>query len=246
MTDKKKYSRIRAELFAGLMPALVLACSLGLRRPVQEVPVVGGVPETSQDDPAQQADTGSEQAPQIALTFDDGPHSVYTPRLLDGLKERGIPATFFVLGENIEGNEELLERMNQEGHLIGNHTYHHVKLDSLQHDTAVEEIQKTSMLVEKITGQGTEFIRPPFGIWNKTLEYDVTMLPALWNIDTRDWTTKNVPVTVEKVMDGAADQGIILFHDCYASSVEAALRAVDLLLEQGYEFVTVDQIILPP
>lgn len=187
-----------------------------------------------------------ELAPQIALTFDDGPHPVYTAQILDGLKERGVTATFFVLGENIEGNEELLERMSQEGHLIGNHTYNHVKLNSLQHEAAVNEIEKTSELVKKVTGEGTEFVRPPFGLWNKTLEYDVTMLPALWNIDTLDWTTKNVPATVGKVMKQAADQDIILFHDCYASSVEAALRAVDLLLEQGYEFVNVDRIILTP
>lgn len=186
----------------------------------------------------------SDTAPQIALTFDDGPHPVYTEQILDGLKERGVKATFFVLGRNIEGNESVLERMHAEGHLIGNHTYNHIKLDSMEQDQAVEEIEKTSSKVEEITGEGTEFIRPPFGIWSSSLEYEVTMLPVLWNIDTLDWTTKNVPVTVGKVMDQADDQGIILFHDYYASSVESALRAVDLLLEQGYEFVTVDELIL--
>lgn len=291
-------------MIAGLMPALVLACGLGISDPVREsisdhgdavareresisdhgdavareresvsdygdavvreresVSDHGDAVAREQENALDYEDTGAlgqeelpaiqaaceiEQAPQIALTFDDGPHPVYTARLLDGLKERGVSATFFVLGENIEGNEALLERMTREGHLIGNHTYHHVKLSSLQHDAAVEEIEETSALVEAVTGQGTEFIRPPFGIWNKTLEYDVVMLPALWDIDTLDWTTKNVPVTVGKVMDDAADQDIILFHDCYASSVEAALQVVDLLLEQGYEFVTVDQVILPP
>ena len=136
--------------------------------------------------------------------------------------------------------------MHREGHLIGNHTYSHIKLNCLEHQEAVWEIEETSLLVEEVTGSGTEFIRPPFGIWNKTLEYEVTMLPVMWTIDTLDWTTKNVPETVGKVMKQADDQSIILFHDCYASSAEAALRSVDLLLEQGFEFVTVDQVILAP
>lgn len=188
----------------------------------------------------------TEKAPQIALTFDDGPHPVYTEQILDGLKERGVTATFFVLGENIAGNEAIVERMYQEGHLIGNHTYSHMKLDCMDHQCAVEEIQETSKLVEQITGSGTEFVRPPFGIWNKKLEYDVNMIPVMWTIDTLDWTTKNVAETVRKVLEQAEDQSIILFHDYYASSVEAALQAVDVLLERGYEFVTVDNIVLVP
>lgn len=210
--------------------------------------VTGGVRsiETSQVQELEQPAELAQAAPQIALTFDDGPHPTCTPLLLDGLKERGVPATFFVLGENIPGNETILERMSQEGHLIGNHTFHHVKLNTLSREKAAQEIGTTSALVEEVTGKATEFIRPPFGIWNKSLEYEVIMLPVMWDIDTLDWTTKNVPVTVEKAVSQAGDQKIILFHDCYASSVEAALRCVDLLQEQGYEFVTVDQIVLAP
>ncbi len=195
--------------------------------------------------PAQEPDAPAE-ASQIALTFDDGPHPVYTEQILDGLKERGVTATFFVLGENIAGNEAILERMYQEGHLIGNHTYSHLKLDCMDQSCAVEEIRKTSQLVEQVTGEGTEYVRPPFGIWSRELEYDVTMLPVLWTIDTLDWTTKNVPATVNKVLKQAKDQDILLFHDCYASSAEAALRVVDELQARGYEFVTVDRIILAP
>lgn len=188
----------------------------------------------------------SETAPQIALTFDDGPHPVYTEQILNGLKERGVTATFFVLGENIAGNEAILEQMHAQGHLIGNHTFSHVKLNCMDHQCAVKEIEETSRLVEQITGTATEYVRPPFGIWNRELEYEVTMLPVMWDIDTLDWTTKNVPATVKKVLDQAEDQSIILFHDCYASSAEAALRVVDELLARGYEFVTVDRMILAP
>ena len=184
--------------------------------------------------------------PMVALTFDDGPHPEYTPLLLDGLRERGVTASFFILGRNVEGNEELLLRMKQEGHLIGNHTYNHTKLDDLTKQEAAEEIEKTSRAVEHVLGEGTEFIRPPFGVWDRELEYEVTMLPILWSVDTRDWTTKNVADTVRKAAGQAKDQDIILFHDCYESSVEAALQTVDLLLERGYEFVTADRIILAP
>ena len=192
------------------------------------------------------AENAGQLHPQIALTFDDGPHPIYTAQLLDGLKERGIHATFFVVGENIEGNETVLKRMRQEGHLIGNHTYHHVNLEQEKLDQAVVEIGRTSSIVEQVTGQGTEFVRPPFGSWPQDLEYQVMMLPVLWDVDTLDWMTQNADVTVRKVISQAADQKIVLFHDCYAASVEAALRCADELKARGYEFVTADRLILAP
>ena len=92
--------------------------------------------------------------PRIALTFDDGPHPVYTPKLLDGLKERNVKATFFVVGKNIEGREDIIKRMDEEGHLIGNHTYDHVKITGLPEEEACAQITKTSELVKEITGLG--------------------------------------------------------------------------------------------
>lgn len=110
------------------------------------------------------------RAPRVALTFDDGPHPIYTKRLLDGLQSRGIRATFFVVGENISGSEELIRRMAGEGHVIGNHTYSHIKLSGITDAEACGEVQKTDALVRELTGSGTEFIRPPFGVgkrrWN--------------------------------------------------------------------------------
>lgn len=181
--------------------------------------------------------------PKIALTFDDGPHAVYTERLLDGLKERGVKATFFVIGKNVEGNEELILRMDEEGHLIGNHTYDHVRITDLSTEKACDQINKTSDVIKAITGKDTEFVRPPFGSWDETLEC-VPMFPVLWTVDPLDWTTKNVDQVVSKVVKKTGEEDIILLHDCYSSSVEAALRIVDLLLAEGYEFVTVDELIL--
>ena len=182
--------------------------------------------------------------PRIALTFDDGPHPVYTPKLLDGLKERNVKATFFVVGKNIEGREDIIKRMDEEGHLIGNHTYDHVKITGLPAEEACAQITKTSELVKEITGKNTEFVRPPFGAWDKKLECGFEMFPVLWSIDPLDWTTKNVDAVVQKVLSRAEENSIILLHDYYDSSVEAALKIVDALLERGFEFVTVDELVL--
>ena len=109
---------------------------------------------------------GSEKK-KIALTFDDGPSASCTPVLLDGLKERGVHATFFLIGENVEkeGNAEIVRRMYEEGHLIGNHTYHHVEITRVGDETAYQEIKTTNEVIEAITGEAVEYMRPPFGAW---------------------------------------------------------------------------------
>lgn len=181
---------------------------------------------------------------EIALTFDDGPHPVCTAKLLDGLKERGVHATFFVVGENIPGNEDLIERMEAEGHLIGNHTYDHVKISDLSAQDACRQVEKTSELVRGITGHHTEFVRPPFGAWKKNMECSFTMIPVLWDVDPLDWTTSDASLVVDRVVSEVEDQDIILMHDCYESSVQAALEIVDILRERGFQFVTADRLVL--
>lgn len=184
------------------------------------------------------------EAPRVALTFDDGPNSEHTRTLLDGLKKRGVKASFFLMGKNIEGNEDLVKRMHDEGHLIGNHTFDHVQLNKLSNDKACEQITKTSNRIYEITGEYTTFIRPPFGEWKKDLDCVVTMIPVLWDIDPLDWKTDNVDKVVSRVEKDVEDGDIILLHDNYASSVEAALRIVDDLSKQGYRFVTAEELLL--
>ena len=182
--------------------------------------------------------------PEVALTFDDGPDAVWTPKLLDGLKERGVHATFFLLGQSVEGNEAVVKRMQEEGHLIGNHTYSHAELTKLPEDEAREEVVKTSRAICEVTGVWPSFVRPPFGEWPDGLEFRVTMIPVKWTVDSRDWYTKNTAVIVQDVLDAAEPGDIILMHDRYETSVEAALQIVDALTEKGYDFVTVDELIL--
>ena len=188
--------------------------------------------------------SGVKEKPSIAITFDDGPSGRYTGRLLDGLKERNVKASFFLIGENAEENPVLVERIYKEGHLIGNHTYSHVQMTHLSEEAAVREIEKTDQVISAITGEHVAYMRPPFGAWQRELEVRMEVLPVLWSVDPLDWTTENVDEIVSKVVTEVEEGDIILLHDCYASSVEAALRIVDILQKEGYEFVTVDRLLI--
>ena len=188
------------------------------------------------------ADIGEEK--RIAITFGDGPHRLYTPKLLDGLKERGIHATFFLVGENIGNNEALVKRMAEEGHLIGNHTFSHVQLTKMKKEDACREVQQTNERICAVTGAPVLYIRPPYGSWNDELQEEIPMTVSLWNLDSEDWKSQNTGKIVELVESEAKEGSIILLHDIFDTSVEAALRIVDDLTAQGYTFVTVDELLL--
>ena len=179
----------------------------------------------------------------VALTFDDGPHPTYTEELLDGLKERGVKATFFVLGEHVELYPELILRMQEEGHLIGNHTYSHLQLKEGNWEEYRAELIKTNEAIYEITGEEACYVRPPYGSWDKSFEQELNMFPVLWTVDSRDWCTRDEVGVVKKVVQETQEGDIILMHDYYASTVTAALTVVDELKGQGYTFVTVEEIL---
>ncbi|MEG2349014.1 MAG: polysaccharide deacetylase family protein [Hungatella sp.] len=181
---------------------------------------------------------------QIALTFDDGPHAVYTPRLLEGLKKRGIQATFFLIGESVDGKEEIVRRMYEDGHLIGNHTHSHVQLTRENLAAARQEINAANRKICEITGEMPVYIRPPFGSWSEELEDVVPMTVVLWTIDPLDWKVQNTSKVVRHILKHAEDGSIILLHDVYGTSVDAALEVIDTLTRQGYNFVTVDELLI--
>lgn len=164
--------------------------------------------------------------------------------MLKVLEQEQVPATFFLLGENAEQYGEQVRMIAEQGHLIGNHTWRHVQVTSLPKEEAEEEILAVSSLVEKLTGNGTSYVRPPFGIWDPELEEELDMIPVLWTIDTLDWTTQNVDWIVEKTVQDAGENDIILMHDSYESTVQAAERIIRRLKAEGFEFVTVDQVIM--
>lgn len=186
---------------------------------------------------------GETSPKKVALTFDDGPHPFYTEQLLDGLAERGVQVTFFVTGQNAKDYPELIQRMQEEGHLIGNHTYHHVQLTATNGSEFAEEIVLTNEVIEEITGQEICYIRPPYGSWDKKYEEELNMFPVLWTVDPLDWCRTDVSGIVKNVICGIEENDIILMHDQYKSSVTAALKIVDELLGEGYTFVTVEEIL---
>ena len=239
---KKKRNR---QIIYCIFLAVLILMGLFLKKKSDRIQAVN-----SQNAVSEQAEKKSdleqeeELPPRVALTFDDGPHRIYTKNLLDGLRERGVKATFFVVGENIPGNEDLIQQMEADGHLIGNHTYDHADISKLSDEENCRELQKTSDLVKEITGYGTAYVRPPFGNWKDTMDCRVTMISVKWTIDTLDWKSKNVTEIIGKVMQQISDHDIILMHDYYETSVEAALQIVDRLQQEGYEFVTVEDLIL--
>ncbi len=180
--------------------------------------------------------------PLVALTFDDGPRGATTGPLLDGLALREVPATFFLVGERIQGNEELIRRMALDGHQIGVHTYGHVILKSLSRQDFDLQVGKTRALLTDVLGEGEFWLRPPYGMIDRTDAQWAGSPLVLWSVDPEDWKDSDVDRIVAAVLEHVGDGDIILMHDIFHSSVDAALRVVDALLSQGYCFVTVEQL----
>ena len=197
----------------------------------------------SGEEPDNSGDTLQEKK-KVALTFDDGPDSECTPMLLDGLAERGVKATFFVIGKQAQEQPQVMERIVREGHLLGNHTYNHVDIRHMTETAAKEELKKANEVIVKYTGEEPCFLRPPFGNGTKKLEKAVEMIQVLWTIDTMDWACQNEEKICSTVYREIEENSIILMHDEYPTSVRAALRIIDKLQKDGYEFVTVDKVVL--
>lgn len=197
-------------------------------------------------DSVRSQNVSDEVKPVVALTFDDGPNASSTPILLDGLRERKVRATFFLIGENVEKdeNEKIVKRMYEEGHLIGNHTYTHCNLSKLETGEAKKELEQTDTVIEKITGKQPVFVRAPYGELPVDGEQDLNRIYIGWTVDPLDWMTEDAGAVVKTVVEEINPGDVILLHDCYPSSVQAAIRIVDLLQGKGYEFVTVDHLIM--
>ena len=177
----------------------------------------------------------------VALTFDDGPRRCTTERLLDGLKERGARATFFLIGQQIEDNADLVARMAEEGHQVGNHTWSHQRLDSVLPDAAAQEVARTDAALEALLGEGEYWLRPPYGQGAEGADFDVPMVK--WSVDPRDWESRDTGKVTQAILDCVKPNSILLLHDIYPTSVEAALRVVDRLQAEGYWFVTVEELL---
>ncbi len=178
----------------------------------------------------------------IALTFDDGP-SNYTEQLLDGLLEYEVNVTFFVIGNKAEKKPDIVKRAFEEGHLIGNHTYNHLDFYKSDIEEIKESIIKGEEVVEEIIGEKPMFLRPPYG------HVGIVQLKLLdsffikWSASTYDWYKEDEEFVYNRIMNEAKDGAIILLHDTKKTTVEAVLRAIPELLDQGYEIVRVDDLL---
>lgn len=179
----------------------------------------------------------------VALTFDDGPRSGTTSRLLDGLKARDASATFFLVGEQITANQDLVLRMCREGHQIGNHTWSHQRLTEATPEQLVQEVDRTAALLETLTGPGSYWLRPPYGMVSPAAEEHITVPLVKWSVDPRDWESRDTEKVVQAILETVQPNSIILLHDIYPTSVEAALRIVDILQQRDYCFVTVEELL---
>ena len=183
--------------------------------------------------------------PFVALTFDDGPMPPYTTAILDMLKERDIRATFFLLGIQIERHPDLVLRMYEEGHQIGNHSMGHPNFAYLNRTQIIDEIYNTNRLIRDITGYTPTILRPPFGIQDATVlsvaeEFDLSII--LWSIDPQDWRYRDAQKVSTHVAQRVIDGSVVLLHDIRQPSVDATLRIIDSLIADGFTFVTINEL----
>lgn len=177
----------------------------------------------------------------IALTFDDSPNGENTARLLDGLKERGAHATFFVIGQQLDGQEELLRRMSVEGHQIGNHTWTHRRLD-ISLAVGAKELERTERALCAELGGSGYWIRPPWGFASADTLREADSPLIYWSLDTEDWRVLDAKKVARCIIENVRDGDIVLLHDSYGSSVDAALAAIDELSARGFAFVTLEEL----
>ena len=179
----------------------------------------------------------------VALTFDDGPWPGTTRVLLDGLKEREAKATFFVIGKQIATRPELIQRMVQEGHQIGLHTWDHVALRGLGAGEVSRQLEKSRAALVELVGEQDFMLRPPYGFVDETVKQCAGGPIICWSVDTEDWRDEDVARIVKAAVEDVRDGDIILMHDIFRSSVDAALECVDELQRRGFALVTVEELV---
>ncbi len=185
--------------------------------------------------------------PYVALTFDDGPDATTTPQLLDILKEKGVKATFFVLGQRVEANPAIVARAAAEGHEIGNHSYDHKFFTRIGLDGVKSQIERTNAAIEAATGKKPTLVRPPYGNTDpeisRLLNANYGMTIVLWDVDPLDWKIFDSANITSEVLKNVRPGSIVLSHDVHATTVRSVANTIDGLRAKGFQFVTVSELI---
>lgn len=181
--------------------------------------------------------------PMIALTFDDGPNGKNTSKILDILQKNNSVATFFVVGRRLEVDKEIIKRMNNMGCQIGNHTANHKDLTKLSPKEINSELWLVNKKIKEIIGKQPTVVRAPYGAINNTVKTAAPYPFIMWNIDTRDWKTRNAKAIEKEVIGKVKDGDIILMHDLYDSTAAACEIIIPALVKQGFQFVTVEELL---
>lgn len=177
----------------------------------------------------------------IALTFDDGPN-YNTSKVIDVLNKYDIKATFFVLGSRARNNKDILKKMADSGMEIGNHTYNHLLLTKYDENKIRSEIEDTSEVIYSATKKKPKLLRPSYGSVNNKIKKVANMPIIIWDIDTLDWKYHNSKRITSRVVNKVRDGDIILMHDIYSASLNALSNIIPILQDNGYEFVTIDEL----
>lgn len=179
--------------------------------------------------------------PMIALTFDDGPYTKVTRKILKTLKANNGCATFFVMGNRVEMYSDTLRMAYDQGNQIGSHTYDHKDLREMSVKGIEKELNKTNQEVKKVIGCETTALRPPYGNVNDRMRKTIKVPMIYWSVDSEDWKSRNA-AKVLKRCKSVQDGDIILFHDLYPSTAAAIKKLVPRLVKQGYQLVTIDEL----
>lgn len=180
--------------------------------------------------------------PMVALTFDDGPGK-YTDTLLKCLDENNSAATFFVLGQLTSSYPDTVKKASEIGCEIANHTWDHQNATVIGASETASSVKRTSDAVKEIIGKPTYLYRPCYGAYTQDTLKEVGIPAIMWSIDTLDWKTKNADSTYNTVMNKVYDGAIILMHDIHQPTVEACVRLIPALIEEGYQLVTVSELL---
>ena len=182
--------------------------------------------------------------PMVALTFDDGPHAVYTDQILDILEKNGAVATFFEVARNLPKAPDAVRRAVDLGCEIGSHSYRHANLGKMDQAAQQADQAAADAIFQEVLGTTPTLLRPPYGSMNKTLKTTCGRSIVTWSIDTEDWLSKDADKVVASVQNaGNLDGQVILLHSIYGSTVEATRTLVPWLQEQGYQLVTASELI---